>query len=144
MVRSLGSVQGPRLLRPSAGCLLKVMDMIGKSPAPSLTSTGRTAQHQEGLGYWKSLAGIEMIWETHRGGVHLLGLWMLARLLPEELGSQATPGDGRRVGLCQTPTRIVSSLVRKLGCVKSQVLLENSGLKQEAFTQKSKRLPTAL
>ena len=62
--------------------------------------------------------GKEVKWETHRGGTHPLGLWTLA---PEKLGCQATPGEGRRVGLCQTLTRIVSKLVEKWGCVKSRV-----------------------
>ena len=38
--------------------------------------------------------------------------------------------------LCQTLTWIVSGLVRELGCVKSQVLVKNSRLKQKGFTQK--------
>ena len=57
-----------------------------------------------------------MKWETHRGGTHLLGLWMLA---PDKCGCQATPGEGRSlamwdpdlaslqtgwtVGLCEKP-----------------------------------------
>ena len=77
--------------------------------------------------------------ETHRGGVYLLGLWTPARSLPEKMGSQATPGEGRRVGPCGTLTWIVSSLVRKLGCVKIQALVKNFRLKQEAFTQKKKK-----
>ena len=60
--------------------------------------------------------GLETKWETHRGGTHPLGVWMLA---PEELKCQATPGEGRswamwdpeldslqtgwKVGLCEKP-----------------------------------------
>ena len=80
--------------------------------------------------------GVKMNWETHRGGVHLLGLQSPARSLPEKLGSWETPGEGRRIRLCRTLTWIVSSLVRKLGCVQSQALVKNGRLKQENFTQK--------
>ena len=69
-----------------------------------------------------------MQWKTHRGSVPLLGLWSLARTLPKKLGSQVTPGEGRRVGLYWTLTWIVSSLVRKLGCVKSQATERRVGL----------------
>ena len=41
---------------------------------------------------------IKTQWEMHRGGVPLLGLWSWARTVPEKLGSQVTPGEGRRVG----------------------------------------------
>ena len=71
--------------------------------------------------------GTEKKWETHRGSIHPLGLWMQARSLPEKLKTQATPGEGRRVGPCWTLTQIVSRLVRKLGCVKSHALIKNSG-----------------
>ena len=71
-----------------------------------------------------------MKWETHKGSIYLLGLWTLARSLPEKMGNQATPGEGRRVGPCWTLTQIVSRLVRKLGCVKSRTLIKNSGLKR--------------
>ena len=78
-----------------------------------------------------------MKWETHGGGVHPLGLWTPARSLSEQLGSQATPGEGRKVGPCQTLTQIVISLDRTLGCVKSWALIvKNGGLKQEAFTRR--------
>ena len=93
-----------------------------RSPATSPTRAGRAAQHQEGPGSWKSLGEIEMKWETHRGDVHLLGLWTPA---PEQLGCWETPGEGRRVEPCQTLTWILSRLVRKLGCVKSLVLVKN-------------------
>ena len=63
-----------------------------RSPAPSPTRTGRAAQHQEGLGCWKSLGGIEMKCETHRGGTRPLGLWTLT---PEKLRCQVTPGEGK-------------------------------------------------
>ena len=56
-----------------------------------------------------------------------LGLWTPARSLPEKLETQETPGEGRRVGPCQTLTQIVSRLVRKCGCVKSHVLVKNDG-----------------
>ena len=68
-----------------------------------------------------------MKWETHRGGVHLLGLWTPARSLPEKLGNWAIAGEGRRVGPCWTLTQIVSRTVRKLSCVKSCVLVKNCG-----------------
>ena len=42
--------------------------------------------------------GIKTKWEMHRGGVHLLGLWTPAGSLPEKLGSQVMPGEGRRIG----------------------------------------------
>ena len=73
------------------------------------------------------MEGIETKWETHRGNIHPLGLWMPARSLPEKLGGQGTSGEGRRVGLCQTLTRIVSKLVEKWGCVKSNALVKNGG-----------------
>ena len=82
------------------------------------------------------LKGIEMKCETQRGSIHPLGLWMLARSLPEKLGSWVTPGEGRRVGAWQTLIWRVYRLGRELGCVKSQVLVKNGGLKQEDFTQK--------
>ena len=71
--------------------------------------------------------GTEKKWETHRGSIHPLGLWMQARSLPEKLKTQATPGEGRRVGPCWTLTRRVSRLVRKLGCVKAIQLLRMAG-----------------
>ena len=85
-----------------------------------------------------------MKWETHKGSIYLLGLWTLARSLPEKLGSRATSREGRKVGSCRALTWIVSSLVRKLACVKSLQLVKNGGLKQEAFTQKKKMLAAAL
>ena len=69
---------------------------------------------------------------------------MQARSLPEKLGSWVTPGEGRRVGPCGTLTWTVTSLVRKLGCVKSQVLVKIGRLKQEDFTQRKKRLSAAV
>ena len=92
MVRSLGSAPGPRLLRHPTQRLLQDTGRRVRSPAPSPTRTRRAARHQEGLGCWNSLGGIETKWETHRSSTHLLGLWMPA---PEKLGSQATPGEGR-------------------------------------------------
>ena len=71
-----------------------------------------------------------------QGGIYPLGLWTPAMSLSEKLGSWVTPGEGRRVGSCWTLTWIVSSLVRKLRCVKSWVLVKNGWLKQEAFTKK--------
>ena len=68
---------------------------------------------------------IEIKWETHRGGIYPLGWWMPARSLPEKLGCQTTPREGRRVGLCQTLTHTLSRLVRKLGYLKSCVLVKN-------------------
>ena len=114
-----GICAGTRLLWSSAQCLPQDTWRRVKSPAPSPTRAGRAAWHQEGTGCLKSLGGIETKWETHKGGIHPLGLWMQARSLPEKLGSWPTPGEGRRIGPCQALTRIVSSLVRKLGCVKS-------------------------
>ena len=64
------------------------------------------------------------------------GSRMPAGSLPEKLGCWVTPGEGRRVGPWRTLTQIVSSLVRKLGCVKTWLLVKNSRLKQEDFTQK--------
>ena len=75
-------------------------------------------------------------WQTLRGGLHALRLGTRARSLPEKLGSWETPGEGRRIRPCKTLTWIVSSLVRKLGCVQSQALVKNGRLKQENFTQK--------
>ena len=92
MVRSLGSVQRPMLLRLPALCLPQDTGRRVRSPAPSPTRAGRAAWHQEGPGFWKLLGGIEMKWETHRGGTHPLGLWMLE---PEKLRCQVTPGEGR-------------------------------------------------
>ena len=125
--RSLGSVQGPRLLWPLVRCLLQDTGRRVRSLAPSPTRAGRAAWHQEGPACWKSLWGLEMNWETHRGGIHPVGLWTPVKSLPEKLGCQVTPGEGRRVGLCWTLTWIVSRLVRKLGCVKSHVLVKNGG-----------------
>ena len=65
-----------------------------------------------------------MKWETHKGCRHPLGLWTLARSLPEKLGSWVSPGEGIRVGPCRTLTQIVSRLVRKLYCVKSHALVK--------------------
>ena len=127
MIRSLGSVQGPRLPWPPAWYLPQDMRRRVRSPAPSHTRAGRAARHQEKPGFWKSQKGIKTKWETHRGGIYLLGLWMLARSLPEKLGCQTTPGEGRRVGPCWTLTRRVSRLVRKLGCVKAIQLLRMAG-----------------
>ena len=58
----------------------------------------KTKQHKDGLGCLKSLEGIKTKWDTHRGGDHPLGLWTPARSLPEKLGSQVTPGEGRTFG----------------------------------------------
>ena len=92
MVRYLGSAQGTRLLWPPAWHLQQDTGRRVRSPAPSPTREGRANKHQEGPRCWMSLGGIEMKWETHRGGTHLLGLWMLA---PDKCGCQATPGEGR-------------------------------------------------
>ena len=96
------------------------------SPAPSPTRAGRAAWQPEGSECLKLLGGIETKWETCRGGVHPLGLWTLARSLPEKLGSHVSLAKGRRVGPCWTPTLIVYRLVRKLGSVKSHALV-NTG-----------------
>ena len=124
MVRSLGFAQGPRLLWPQTWRLPQDTWRRVRSPAPSPTREGRANKHQEGPRCWMSLGGIEMKWETHRGDVHLLGLWTPA---PEQLGCWETPGEGRRVEPCQTLTWILSRLVRKLGYVKSCVVVKNSG-----------------
>ena len=63
----------------------------------------------------------------HRGGVPPLRLWSPAKTLPEKLGIQETPREGRKVGPFQILTQIVSGLVRELGCVKSQALVKNGG-----------------
>ena len=67
------------------------------------------------------------------------GLWTPASSVPEKLGSWVTLGEGRRVGPCQTLTWIVSSLVRKLGCMKSQELVKNGRLKYEEHIQQKKK-----
>ena len=121
-------MRGPGLLCPgSAQRLPRDIGRRVKVPAPSPIRAGRAAWHQEGPACWKSLWGLEMNWETHRGGIHPVGLWTPVKSLPEKLGCQVTPGEGRRVGLCWTLTWIVSRLVRKLGCVKSHVLVKNTG-----------------
>ena len=56
----------------------------------------------------------------------MLGLWTPTRSLPKNLECLAIPGDGRRVGPGWTLIQIVYRLVRKLGCVKSYVLVKNS------------------
>ena len=117
MVRSLGSALGPRV---------QDMGRRVRSPAPSPTRAGRAAWHQEGPACWKSLWGLEMNWETHRGGIHPVGLWTPVKSLPEKLGCQVTRREGRRVGPCGTLMRALSRLVRKLGCVKSLALVKNS------------------
>ena len=50
------------------------------------------SRRQEGPGDQKYLGGIETKWETHGGGIHLLGLWMPA---PEKLRCLGTSGEGR-------------------------------------------------
>ena len=77
-----------------------------------------------------------MKWEMHKCGVQLLGLWSLARSLPEKLGRGMTPGEERSVGPCWSLTWIVYRLVKELDCVKSQAPGKNGGLTQEDFTQK--------
>ena len=119
-------MQRSRLLWPLAEHLLQDTERRARSAAPSSTRAGRAAWHQKGPGCWKSLQGIETKWETCRGGVHPLGLWTLARSLPEKLGSHVSLAKGRRVGPCWTPTLIVYRLVRKLGSVKSHALV-NTG-----------------
>ena len=66
---------------------------------------GKSVPHQESPRCLKSLGGIKTHWETHRGSVPQLGLWLLAGTVSEKLGSQVTPGDGRRVGLSRCKQR---------------------------------------
>ena len=61
--------------------------------------TRRIEQHQDGPGCLKLLQGIKTKWEKHRGGVHPLELWTVARSLPEKLESWVTPGEETRVEL---------------------------------------------
>ena len=79
--------------RPTTGSLEE-----RKINSSLLCQTGRTEKHQDGVRCLKSVGGIKMKWEMHRGGVHPLGLWMPARSLPEKPGSQATPGEGEELG----------------------------------------------
>ena len=58
------------------------------------------------------------MWHT-AGGAHWLGWCSLAGTVPKKLGSQETPGAGRRDGLQLAVTQIDSGLVRDLDCVES-------------------------
>ena len=60
--RSLGSVQGPRLLWPLVRRLLQDTGRRVRSLAPSPTRAGRAAWHKEEPGCWKFLGGIQMKW----------------------------------------------------------------------------------
>ena len=105
-------------------CLPQDMGKKVRSPAPSPTRAGSAGWHKEGPECFKSMGGIEMKWETHRGGAHPLGLWTPA---PEKLKCQATPGEGRGWAM-STLTRIVSGLVENLGCVKTHTLVNGRQL----------------
>ena len=52
-------------------------------------------------------------------------------IITREIGVPATPGEGRRIGPCWVLIQIVSSLVRKLGCVKSQVLVKHGNVEDK-------------
>ena len=52
-------------------------------------------------------------------------------IITRELGVPATPGEGRRIGPCRALIQIVSSLVRKLGCVKSQELVKHGNVEDK-------------
>ena len=98
MLRFLGSVQEPRLLWPLAQHLPQDTWKRVRSSAPSPTKAGRASWHQEGPGCLKSLGGIKMKWERHRGGIHPLGLWKPARSLPEKSGSREPGEKGEELG----------------------------------------------
>lgn len=78
-----------------------------------------------------------MQWEMHRGVVPQMGLWSMARTLPNKMGSYVTPGEDRRFWL--DPDLDSLLLVRELGCVETQAQCKNSGCKQEDFTKKKKK-----
>ena len=61
---------------------------------------------------------------------------MPAGSLPEKLRNWATPGEGRRLGLGQALTWIVSGLDGKLGCVRGRALVRSGRLEQQDFIQK--------
>ena len=63
------------------------------------------------------------------GHIPWLELWSAADTVTEKLGSQVTPGDGRREGPQLAVTQILPGLVRELVCVESWVLVRN-GLPQ--------------
>ena len=101
MVRSLGPAQGQGLLQaPTWHLLVPTSESLDESQINSSlpSHTGRIEWHQDGPGCLKSLGGIKMKWEVHRGGVHPPRLWMVTRSLPEKLGSRMMPGEGGRVG----------------------------------------------
>ena len=113
--------------------------ILGREPNQQLPpwQTGRIEWHQDGPGCLKSLGGIKMKWETQRDHIHPLRLWTPAASLPEKLGSWLTPGEGKRVGLWWTLTKIVSSLVGKLGCVRGLALVRSGRLELDDFVQKT-------
>ena len=70
----------------------------------SLSCQTRFEHHQEGPGSLKLLGAIGMNWQTHRGSVHPLRLWMVAGessfVTDPDLDS---PWSGWRVGLSERP-----------------------------------------
>ena len=84
----------------SAGTRMAAAGFLEESQVDSFLpcQTRRFEQHQDRHGCFKSLGEIKMKWQTHRGSVHPLRLWTLARSSPEKLESRVMPGEGRKVG----------------------------------------------